>query len=123
MNRLADKVVAVTDGASGIGEATVRRFVEEVARVAFADRDAVRGKRVETKLDARKAVACFVEADMRKEADATGFVEAAVARFGRIRRRVLHHGTCLFIDGDGIVSEAIVLPWPSHARRHPQKLS
>ena len=50
MNRFADKVVAVTGGASGIGEATVRRFVEEDARVAFADRDAQRGKRAAAEL-------------------------------------------------------------------------
>ena len=84
MNRSADKVVAVTGGASGIGEATVRRFIEEGARVAFADRDAARGKRVAEELEAKGAVAHFVEADMGKESDANGFVEAAVARFGRL---------------------------------------
>ena len=84
MNRFADKVVAVTGGASGIGEATVRRFIEEGARVAFADRDTARGNRVSAELEAKGAVAHFVEADMGKESDATGFVEAAVARFSRL---------------------------------------
>ena len=84
MNRFVDKVVVVTGGASGIGEATVRRFVEEGARVAFADRDAERGKRVAAEFEAQGAVVHFVEADMGKEAEATGFVEAAVARFGRL---------------------------------------
>jgi 2-hydroxycyclohexanecarboxyl-CoA dehydrogenase len=37
MGRLDGKVAAVTGGASGIGEATVRRFVAEGASVAFCE--------------------------------------------------------------------------------------
>ncbi len=40
MNRLLDRVALVTGAASGIGLATVRRFVEEGATVLLADRDA-----------------------------------------------------------------------------------
>ena len=45
MGRLDGKIAAVTGGASGIGEATVRRFVGEGASVAFCDRDGERGQR------------------------------------------------------------------------------
>ena len=39
MTRLQGKATLVTGGASGIGAATVRRFVAEGAQVTFADRD------------------------------------------------------------------------------------
>ena len=84
MNRFEGKVVAVTGGASGIGKATVRRFVEDGARVSFADRDAARGRQVAAEIEAQGAVARFVEADVGKEAEVTGFIEGTTAHFGRL---------------------------------------
>jgi hypothetical protein len=52
MGQLSGKVAAVTGGASGIGEATVRRFIAEGAQVAFADRDVERGQRIAAELEA-----------------------------------------------------------------------
>src|SRR5207245_9102577 len=62
MARLSGKIAAVTGGASGIGEATVRRFVAEGAQVAFADREVERGKRVEAVIEACGVKALFVVA-------------------------------------------------------------
>jgi 3-oxoacyl-[acyl-carrier protein] reductase len=79
--RLTGKIAAVTGGASGIGEATVRRFVAEGARVVFADRDVDRGKRVAAELGSSAA---FVEAHVERESEALGFVRQAADRFGRL---------------------------------------
>ncbi len=84
MERLSGKIAAVTGGASGIGEATVRRFVAEGAKVAFADRDVDRGKRVAAEIEASGGRAIFVEAHMESEAEAAAFVRAAADRFGRL---------------------------------------
>src|ERR1051326_8440199 len=84
MRRLNGKGAAVTGGASGIGEATVRRFVTEGAKVAFADRDAERGKRVAAEISASGGDVVFVEAHMQREAEAAAFIRQAAERFGRV---------------------------------------
>ena len=84
MERLSGKVAAVTGGASGIGEATVRLFVEEGARVAFADRDATRGTGLAEEIRASGGEALFVEAQMEREAEATAFIRRAAEHFGQL---------------------------------------
>ena len=71
MGRLDGKVAAVTGGASGIGEATIRRFVAEGASVAFCDRDGERGQRVAAELETAGAKAAFMQADVGTEAHAS----------------------------------------------------
>ena len=84
MGRLDGKVAAVTGGASGIGEATVRRFVAEGASVAFCDRDGERGQRVAAELEAAGASVAFTQADVGTEAACLGFVNGAGEKFGRL---------------------------------------
>jgi NAD(P)-dependent dehydrogenase (short-subunit alcohol dehydrogenase family) len=84
MGRLDGKVAAVTGGASGIGEATVRRFVAEGASVAFCDRDGERGRRVAAELEAAGAKVAFTQADVGSEAACLDFVNGAAGRFGRL---------------------------------------
>ena len=82
MGRLSGKVAAVTGGGGGIGGATVRRFLEEGAKVAFCDWDEDKGRGFEAELATQDAV--FHAADVSNEGQAMGFVEAAAARFGRL---------------------------------------
>ena len=84
MGKMDGMVAAVTGGASGIGEATVRRLIVEGAQVAFADRDAERGRRVVSEIAADSGKALFVEADVGQEANCLAFVQKTVERFGRL---------------------------------------
>ena len=74
----------MTGGASGIGEATVRRFIAEGAVVAFCDRDAERGARVAAELTAAGAKVAFTHADVGSEAACLSFVDNTAQAFGRI---------------------------------------
>src|SRR5260370_28514604 len=84
MGRLDGKIAAVTGGASGIGEATVRRFVAEGASVAFCDRDGERGRRVAAELETAGAKVGFMHADVGTEAACLDFVNGAADKFGRL---------------------------------------
>jgi NAD(P)-dependent dehydrogenase (short-subunit alcohol dehydrogenase family) len=79
--RLAGKVAVITGGASGIGEATVRRFVEEGARCVVADIQLERAEALVAELgDATFAM----RADVAVEDDVAATVQRAVDHFGRI---------------------------------------
>ena len=106
MARLNGKVAAVSGGASGIGEATVRRFVTEGAKVVFADRDVERGKRVAGEITASGGDAVFVEAHVQREAEALAFVRHATQRFGRLDVLVNNAGVRLYHTVEDASSES-----------------
>ena len=84
MGNLNGKIAAVTGGASGIGEAIVRLFVDAGARVAFADRDATRGRAVEDDIRLSGGDVLFVEARTDNESEAMEFIGQAAEHFGNL---------------------------------------
>ncbi len=79
--RLEGKVAVITGGASGIGEATVRRFVEEGASVVIADLQEEAGRALQTELGASTR---FIRCNVTAEADVAAAVDLAVSEFGRL---------------------------------------
>lgn len=81
MAELAGKVAVITGGASGIGEATVRLFVGEGARVVIADMQRERGEALAKELG---AAATFVSCEVRQEDQVKRAIDTAVERWGRL---------------------------------------
>ncbi|UYB50706.1 SDR family oxidoreductase [Xanthomonas sp. AM6] len=80
---LRDRVVLVTGGAQGIGRGVVQAVLGAGGRVAFGDLDAEAGRACLAELDAGER-ALFRRLDVAAEASVRRFVDAALARFGRI---------------------------------------
>lgn len=77
--QLNEVIAFITGGASGLGAATVRRFIERDARVVIVDRDAENGKRLAHELGQR---ARFAQADVSSEADVQAALDVTSAQFG-----------------------------------------
>ena len=80
-DRLAGKVAVITGGASGIGEATARRFVAEGARVIVADIQAAAGQAV---ADSLGDSARFISCDVTDESQVAAAVDLGVSTWGRL---------------------------------------
>jgi 3alpha(or 20beta)-hydroxysteroid dehydrogenase len=81
MSRWEEQVVVVTGGAQGIGEAIVRRFVAEGARVAILDIQDEAGGQLAKELGDRTV---FVHCDVAEADDWEVAVGAVLASFGRL---------------------------------------
>src|SRR5258708_1886455 len=78
---LSAKVVLISGGASGIGAAAARRFVEEGARVALADLQVAKGEAAARVLGER---AIFVTLDVTDEVSWRAATSAVAGRFGAL---------------------------------------
>ncbi|TYM00122.1 SDR family oxidoreductase [Bradyrhizobium rifense] len=81
-DRFHGKVVIVTGAASGIGEATARRFVAEGAKVALVDRVEASLEKVAKSLPADQVL--VQAADVSDSRAVDGMVAAIVGHFGRL---------------------------------------
>lgn len=82
--RFAGKVVAVTGGNSGIGEACVKAFAQEGGKVMFCARRDALGRKVEAEVKASGGDATWMRTDMREHTQVKAFIDATIARYGRI---------------------------------------
>ncbi len=79
MKRLEDRVAIVTGGGSGIGRATVERFVAEGAKVVIADLDIATANKVATEFGQ-----VAVETNVADEASVNAMVDSVMTQFGKI---------------------------------------
>jgi NAD(P)-dependent dehydrogenase (short-subunit alcohol dehydrogenase family) len=89
MSELAGKVAIVTGGASGIGHATVEKFVAEGAKVVIADVDEQRGTEL---AEACGAGAVFRRVDVSDAQQVSDLIATAVNEFGGLHVMVNNAG-------------------------------
>jgi NAD(P)-dependent dehydrogenase (short-subunit alcohol dehydrogenase family) len=110
MNRLAGKVAIVTGGASGMGRATVMRFLADGAKVVVADLNEANGAETiaVAKAGGHGDSVVFVRCDVAQEADVAATVALAEKRFGRLDIAYLNAG----VGGAfGPIAETSVEDW------------
>ena len=79
---MKNKVVVVTGAASGLGKASVERFVREGASVALLDREDV--SKTAATIEANGGSALGVSADVSDEQSVADAFDAVMKRFGRV---------------------------------------
>ena len=84
--RLQDRTAVVTGGASGMGRATVLRFLDEGANVVIADFNTITGAETLELAASRGHAdrARFIRVDVASESDVEAMLALAVADFGRL---------------------------------------
>jgi dihydroanticapsin dehydrogenase len=96
--RFAGKGVVVTGGASGIGKATVARFLEEGAKVALVDISEKNGKKTLSELKRRGLTSArLIAGDVTDSTEVKRIVREAKAYLGKID--VLFNNAGILVEG------------------------
>lgn len=82
--QLKDKVVLITGGAKGIGEAITRGCAREGAIPVFVDKDIEAGKKLDAELRNSGATCRFICTDILPVESCRGAVEQTLQEFGRL---------------------------------------
>lgn len=110
MSRLANKVVIVAGGATGIGAGCARRYIEEGAKVIIGDLNIEVATELATELGAN---ACAVRYDASDAASIEALIESAISHFGALH--ILHNNVALtakaFQSQDTTVTEIPLEVW------------
>ncbi|WP_341964133.1 glucose 1-dehydrogenase [Pseudomonas sp. RC10] len=95
MSKLGGKVILITGGAQGLGEAHSRLFAGRGASVVIADIDSIAGLELAQELTAKGLVASFQKLDVRDGANWAQVVEDVMDRHHRIDALVNNAGIYL----------------------------
>jgi NAD(P)-dependent dehydrogenase (short-subunit alcohol dehydrogenase family) len=84
MHMTTNRVVIVSGGAHGIGEAAALAFAREGYRIALADVDPDAGQHIRERIRSHSGDAIFIRADISRAADARDVVQQAAEAFGGV---------------------------------------
>lgn len=105
--RFKGKVVIVTGGASGIGEAAVKQFVREGAKVVISDMSD-KGKNLSDQLNSEgNETTYYIRTDVTSEEDVKNLIDATVEKYGSVDVLFANAG----IGGMTVVHETDYSEW------------
>jgi NAD(P)-dependent dehydrogenase (short-subunit alcohol dehydrogenase family) len=81
---MQDKVVLITGGSSGIGEATAHLFAQRGAKVVIASRGAERGEKVAQAIREGGGEALWVQTDVSQVAEVKALIAQTVSTYGQL---------------------------------------
>ncbi|HVB54640.1 MAG TPA: 3-oxoacyl-ACP reductase FabG [Candidatus Acidoferrales bacterium] len=114
MKRFDDQVALITGGAQGIGEATVRRFAEEGAKVVIADLNGEAAEAVAASVRAQGGEALGVACDVQEEAGVEALVESGLSSFGQLDILVSNAG----VTRDNLLHKMSLAEWDQVIQVH-----